>query len=202
MPEWENAPADQIVPTGRNWTVMRSSAQLWAFGMLPNGDYSVFKNTVEPRTSQTVVPVALRKSLYITFYEKSRISNKWTFEDVPQARATAAFWGGMLQWNNNFGCGPSFVHVCVQDAPQIKATASFWSGMLQRNTKCGFMFIHFLFRSGWGHFRVRIRRSNTMSELVHIALFGHLSCSDLHQAVFELWYTGPRQRTARCPFLF
>ena len=24
----------------------------------------------------------------------------------------------MLQWNSNFGCGSSFVHVCVQDAPR------------------------------------------------------------------------------------
>ena len=95
MPEWENALADQIVPTGRYWTVMRSSVQLWAFGMLPNGVYSVLKNTREPRMSQTVVPVALRKSPYITFYDKSRNCNKWTFEDVPQARATAAFWSGI-----------------------------------------------------------------------------------------------------------
>ena len=29
----------------------------------------------------------------------------------------------MLQWNSNFGCGSSFVHVCVQDAPLTKATA-------------------------------------------------------------------------------
>ena len=40
--------------------------------MLPNGAFSVLKNTMEPRMSQTVVPVALRKSLYITFHEKSR----------------------------------------------------------------------------------------------------------------------------------
>ena len=44
-----------------------------------------FKNTMEPRMSQTVVPAALRKSPYMTFLEKSRNCNKWTFEDVPQA---------------------------------------------------------------------------------------------------------------------
>ena len=41
--------------------------------MLPTGVYSVLKNTVEPRMSQTVVPVALRKSPYIIFYEKTEI---------------------------------------------------------------------------------------------------------------------------------
>ena len=40
--------------------------------MLPNGVYSVLKNTVEPRMFQTVVPVALRKSPYIAILEKSR----------------------------------------------------------------------------------------------------------------------------------
>ena len=59
--------------------------------MFPNGVYSVLKNTVEPRMSQTVVPVALRKSPDIAILEKSRNCTKWTFEDVPQARATAAF---------------------------------------------------------------------------------------------------------------
>ena len=38
--------------------------------MFTTGVYSVFKNTVEPRMSQTVVPVALRKSLYATIIEK------------------------------------------------------------------------------------------------------------------------------------
>ena len=41
--------------------------------MLTTGVYSVFKNTVEPRMSQTVVPVALRKSPYIIFYENTEI---------------------------------------------------------------------------------------------------------------------------------
>jgi hypothetical protein len=91
-----------------------------------------------PRVFQTVVPAALRKSPYITILEKSRNSTKWTFEDVPQARATAAFWSGMLQWKSKFGCGSSFVHVCVQDAPQIPATASFWSGMLYWKSKCSY----------------------------------------------------------------
>ena len=40
--------------------------------MPPNGVYSVFKNTVESSMSQTVVPVALRKSPYVTILEKSR----------------------------------------------------------------------------------------------------------------------------------
>ena len=41
--------------------------------MLPNGVYSVLKNTVEPRMSQTVVPVALREPPYITILEKAEI---------------------------------------------------------------------------------------------------------------------------------
>ena len=114
IPEWENAPADQIVPTGRYWTIMRSSVQLRTFGMLPDGVYSVLKNTMEPRMSQTMVPVALRKSPYITFYDKSRNCNKWTFEDVPQARATAVFRGGMLQWNRKSCCGSvSYTHLTL-----------------------------------------------------------------------------------------
>ena len=45
----------------------------------------------EPGMSQTVLKNAPRESPYATFLEKGRNRNKWTFEDLPQARATAAF---------------------------------------------------------------------------------------------------------------
>ena len=52
--------------------------------MLPNGVYSVLKDTVEPRMSQTVVPVALRKSPYITFYEKTEIVTNGLLKMCPR----------------------------------------------------------------------------------------------------------------------
>ena len=52
--------------------------------MLSNGVYSVFKNTVEPRMSQTVVPVALRKSPYIIFYEKTEIVTNGLLKMCPR----------------------------------------------------------------------------------------------------------------------
>ena len=117
---------------------------------------------------QTVVPVALRKSPYVTILEKSR--------NVPN---------GLLKMCPRLEPQRHFEAACCRG---IANAAMVW---------VSYIWIHFHFRSGWGHFRVRIRRSNTMSEFVHIALFGHLFCSDLHQAVFELWYTGPRLSSAR-----
>ena len=52
--------------------------------MLPNGVYSVLKNTREPRMSQTVVPVALRKSPYTTFYEKTEIVTNGLLKMCPR----------------------------------------------------------------------------------------------------------------------
>ena len=52
--------------------------------MLPNGVYFVFKNTREPRMSQTVVPVALRKSPYTTFYEKTEIVTNGLLKMCPR----------------------------------------------------------------------------------------------------------------------
>ena len=59
--------------------------------MLPIGAYFALKKTMEPGMSQTVVKHAQRESPYATFHEKGRNRNTLTFEDLPQALATAAF---------------------------------------------------------------------------------------------------------------